>query len=183
LGSVTETKPTGEGQGQAGKGNETTPAAAAEIEVKLPDGVVIDKAVVDAFMPTFKEVGLNSEQASKLAAKYAEVLAASTKVQVDSWEKQSTYWEAEIKANKDFGGPKFSASVANAQKAVLKFGGPPLVAALNKYGIGNLPELAYAFARVGAAMAEDNATVKPAPGGQVELSEAERNKLRYDKSH
>jgi hypothetical protein len=179
---VGEAKPEGKDQGQTSGENNTTPADGAEIEVKLPDGVAVDQKMLDTFKPVFKEVGLNSEQASRLATKYVEIAAAAQKEQMSSWEKQSESWEGLLKSDADFGGAKFSESVAKAQAAVLKFGGPELVADLSKYGIGNLPTLARAFAKIGRAIAEDDSSVKGKPDGQVGLSEADKLKLRYNKS-
>jgi len=182
LGGGAEAKPDGSDQGQSATENKTTPEAGAEIEVKLPDGTKIDDTMLAAFKSVAKDVKLDSEGASKLASWYIQQQSEIEKAQVSSWEKQSGDWEGELKTDKEFGGQKFSESVAAAQKAVLKFGGQELMSDLNKYGIGNLPSLARAFAKVGAAMAEDSATVKPVPGGQVGLSESERNRARYDKS-
>jgi hypothetical protein len=176
-------KPEGEGQGQQGGENKTTPVQPeVAIEVKLPEGKTVDQAVLDAYMPVFKDAKLTSEQASLIATKYTEITEAAEKSQYESWEKQGSTWYSELKADKDFGGAKFTKTVADAQKAVLAHGGPELVAEMNKYGIGNLPALVRAWAKVGAAMAEDSSSVRVASGGQVELTEAQKNKLRYDKS-
>ena len=61
-----------------------------------------------------------------------------------------------FKADKDFGGDKFDASVAEAQKALATFDeGGTVRAMLAETGYGNNPAVLKIFARVGKALGED----------------------------
>lgn len=181
---VGDNKPAGSDQGQAGGENKTTPSQpAAEVEIKLPDGFVADEALLKDFGGLAKDVGLDSEKASKLAAWFSEKSTAAMKAMEDAQAKQAEDWKAEAKADPEFGGAKFSDTIAKAQSAVTRFGDDAFKKELNESGLGNHPAFIRFCAKVGRAIAEDSSGVKPVPGGQVELTEAERNKLRYDKSH
>lgn len=131
----------------------------APIEVKLPEGVTLDKALLEKAMPVFKELKLNSEGATKLAT----LLVEHQKGEQAQWDAQHETWGKELAADGEFGGKNLDVSTAAAQKAVLEFGGPELAADLDKFGMSNMPSLARAFAKVGKAMAEDTFRAPRAP--------------------
>jgi hypothetical protein len=161
---------TGDQKGDGKTGDGAAPAkategqSAAEFKITLPDGVKVDGTRLESFTKFAKDNGLSSEQASKAVAEYAKMQADDAK----AWEAQDAKWHESLKGDKTFGGSNYDASVAAAQKAVVKFGGEELAKDLERLGIGNLPSLARAFARVGKAMSEDSAhvaveTPKPKP--------------------
>ena len=162
--------PKGE-QGQAAKGNDTTPKATGALEVKVPDGVAVDQKFLDGFKTKLQDQlvaksGLKPEQASQfgseLVAMYAEQRKAEQQALIQSVEKQQTEWMAGL--SKEWG-EKTPEKVAQAQAALLKFGGPDAIADIQKYGLGNLPSYVKAWAAVGAAIAEDSTSAKGAPPG------------------
>ena len=115
---------TGGDQGQSGEENKTTPTSSdVEIEVKLPEGITADKEMMDGYVAAAKKAGLTSETASELAAWYFGQQQTAEEANVKAWEKQGETWKEEVTAHKEFGGEKLSATVANAQKAILKYGG------------------------------------------------------------
>lgn len=186
-----QTADAGAGPGKDGKvglltqkGNEqgqtTPPGNGAELEIKLPDGVQVDAAMLDSFRPVAAEVGLDSEKASRLAGWYAEQVKANTEAQLQAVEKQSTEWAAAIKVDPDVGGAKLEGSVSAARSAIDRFGGDPLRAEIDKYGLANNPELFKFCVRVGQAIAEDSTRVPKAPPGGGPLSYQERIQKRYD---
>jgi hypothetical protein len=157
--------PEGKNQGQP-SGEGKPPVAGAEIEVKLPDGVKVDKVLMDAFVPVAKEIGLDSEKASKIAGMYASHQEATAKAQQEAFDRQDADWVKSIEADPDIGGANHAASVAAARAAVKKFGGDALAADLEKHGIGNLPSLVKAFVQVGRAIGEDTTHAKTAVSGE-----------------
>lgn len=163
-----EGKKEGDGQGQAG--------AAGELEIKLPDGLKIDAEQLAAFTgvakDAAKEAGLtNGEQVSKLLSKIAtwdaERQAKAASDMVASWEKQDDGWVAELQKDPEIGGEKFDASKMAAQRAVRRFGGDELRRDLIHHGIGNLPSLVRAFAKIGLAIGEDTTTGGGAGAGKT----------------
>lgn len=169
-------KEAGAGQGQKGAEGDKPKGPEGELEIKLPAGMKVDDAALAAFKAVGKEAGLNSEQASKLAAWDAERQAKAVNDAVAAWEKQDDAWAAELKADPVIGGDKYDASVQAAQRAVRHFGGDDLRRFLIDHGIGNAPELVRAFAKIGGAMAEDktsagaggNADTRPKPMSREE---------------
>jgi len=127
----------------------------AALEVTLPAGMTIDQEMLDGFTEVAKASGLTSENASAVAAWYGEQIAATEKAQKDEWSRTNQEWMETLKVDPEFGGQKFDATVAQAKAALVKFGGAELSTALETAGISNLPPLVRAFARIGAAIAED----------------------------
>lgn len=126
-----------------------------------------DPAAVEAFTPIAKELGLTNDQAQKLATFHAEqVTASQAKVaaaQTDVWNNQLNTWRAEARADKEYGhlagGKTFDENAALIAKGLATFGTPELNKALIDYGMGNHPEVARYFYRVGKAVSEDTIRV------------------------
>lgn len=160
LGSVDdpkiETKPDAEQGKQTGESKDTSTGAASELEIKLPEGITADAAVLKEFQAIAKKVGLDSEKASELAAWELKRQQTALAAQVSTWEKQGETWEKQLSEDPDIGGPKLTETVAAAKKALRKYGGEPLANAFADLGIGSHPELVRAFARIGRAMGEDS---------------------------
>lgn len=130
---------------------------------KMPDGVTIDQAMLDALAPDFAEAKLTNGQVQKLTEKYIERQTAETKARAEAWSKQLGDWVTEAKADAEIGGAKWDTSVRLAKSAIDRFGTPALKEYLEASGGGNNPELIRFAARAGAAIAEDN----PPVGGAV----------------
>lgn len=157
-----ESKPSGETDGPA----------AGELEVTLPEGVEVDQAMLDGFKDQAATAKLNSEQASALAAWYAEQVQAASAAQTAAFDAQDKAWAQELQADPDIGGQKFNESMVAARQAIAKFGGPKLASELAANGVGNLPELCRAFVRIGREFAEDTTSGPRATQG-VDDSSAE----------
>jgi hypothetical protein len=175
-----EKKDAGTEQGHTSGENKTTPEAGAELEVKLPDGITVDQGLLDAFKPVAKEVGLNSEAASKIAGMYAQYQASADKSLTESIAKQNDEWEKQLRADKNVG--DFTAFAKNIEKAIVWAGDSQLTAEIHKYGLDNNPVLSKFIAKVGSSLAEDKGSVKSPPGGQGEISEKELLKRLYKNS-
>jgi len=148
-----------EAAGEQGKGADAS-ADHGELKVELPEGMEIDKALVDGYAAKAKELGLNSEQASGQLKWYAEETAKAIEAQAEQQkqaeEQRDEAWLNEIKGNPDFGGEKLNATKTAAQRAIKAYGGDSLRDALVESGMANNPALVFAFARIGQAMGEDN---------------------------
>ncbi|MGJ5032274.1 hypothetical protein ACQR1I_35930 [Bradyrhizobium sp. HKCCYLS2038] len=139
---------------------DTVPADGKYV-LKMPEGVKVDQAMVDALGPDFKELGLTSKQAQKLADKFVEVQQKRAADQGTAWAARVAGWAEEAKADKDIGGDKWDGTVKNATRAVNALGTPELKDYLETTGGGNHPELIRFMAKVGAMIRED----VPASGG------------------
>jgi hypothetical protein len=138
------------------------PVVPEKYEFKAPEGVEqLDPQALAVFEPIAKELGLSQEQAQKLVDIYPQI----QQQQAEVWSKQVTDWGEQVKADKEIGGDKLTASVGQAQKALDQFGTPALREYLHTSGLGNHPELVRAFAKVGKMMSEDK-IIMPNQGGQ-----------------
>ncbi|WP_447888489.1 peptidase [Serratia fonticola] len=153
--------------GEKGKAKEPEkkdekPVVPEKYEFKAPEGVEqLDPQALAVFEPIAKELGLSQEQAQKLVDIYPQI----QQQQAELWSKQVTDWGEQVKADKEIGGDKLTASVGQAQKALDQFGTPALRDYLHTSGLGNHPELVRAFAKVGKMMSEDK-IIMPNQGGQ-----------------
>lgn len=133
---------------------------ADDIALKFPEGFKADEALLGKVKPLFKELGLKSEQAQKLADTFAahqlELSKSAEKESEKAFADLKAGYLKDLKADKDLGGAKFDATIAAAKKALTKFGTPELTKLLDDTGFGNHPELVRFVARVGGALAEDS---------------------------
>ena len=139
-------------------------------EFKAAEGVELDTEALKDFEPVARELNLTNEQAQKLVDAYPKILAGVQQRQVEAWQKQTQDWAADVKADKEIGGDKLTASLSKAQQALETFGTPELKEYLNETGLGNHPELVKAFVKIGKAMSEDN-MVSAANTGQRSAAE------------
>jgi hypothetical protein len=172
----------GKEQGQTSGENKTTPAAGAELEVKLPEGTAIDEALLSGFKAKAGEAKLNSEQATAIATWWASEQKKQQDALVHGVQKQTEAWLTQIKSDPELGGAHFTDATSKARAAVVRFGGEKVRAVLNDYGLGNHPDLFRMFVDIGRSMAEDKAALGTAPGGLTPSTETERNRARYPNS-
>ncbi|OHV24940.1 hypothetical protein EOS93_25215 [Rhizobium sp. RMa-01] len=127
----------------------------------MPEGVELDKELVDALGSNFKDLGLTTRQAQQLADKFIEVQTARGKASAEGWANRVQGWADDAKKDSEIGGTKWDGSVSAAHLALSKLGTPALKEYLNASGGGNHPELIRIFAKVGSMIQEDN----PPAGG------------------
>ena len=125
-------------------------------EIKIPDGMEVDKAMLEEATPMFKELGLSQEKAQKVIDFYStKVLPAFVKRSADTWNAQKESWAAEVKKDPEIGGTKFDASVKAAQRVLNTLGTDALKKVFDEYGLGNHPEFVRVFARMATHLKED----------------------------
>jgi hypothetical protein len=163
-------KPAQDGKADEGKGG----APEKYGDFKLPEGVEVDKAMLEGFLPVAKELNLSQEQAQKLVDFQSQYVAHAAKAQQEAWDTMQADWVKAAKADKDIGGPAFNDSVGFAAKAIKQFGTAELKAALDATGVGNHPEFIRVFAKIGKAMSEDKFHVSNAEAPATPQSLAQR---------
>jgi hypothetical protein len=139
----------GAADAKAGQGE-----APAEISLKLPEGWQSGKEV-DDFKAWAKSAKLTSEQAQAAFDLHVRTQQAQLQELQDHHAQQQREWTEALKVDKDFGGAKYDANRAQAQKAFTQFGSPELAQFLNETGLGNNPALVRWAWRVGQALGED----------------------------
>lgn len=138
-------------------------------QLTMPEGVTLDQALLDKLAPDFKAAGLTHKQAQALADKYIEQQRADGQAQVEAWQKMTSDWVNEAKADAEIGGPKWDATVKAATGVVAKFGNEKFSEFLNSSGAGNHPEMIRLMAKVGAVIGEDRPAISETPNAAKPL--------------
>lgn len=146
-------------------------APPAELELKFPDGTVVDQGYLDAFKAVAAKHGLSAEQAQAVADLSVTQAAAQAKAVDEAVAKQKADWAAALKTDKTVGGAQFEANMQQARKAIVAFGDAELTAFLDESGLGNHPAVVRAFFKAGKAISEDSVagtTGAPAPSAATD---------------
>ena len=133
------------------------PTVPAEIEIKLPEGVKAEEVQLAQFKSLAKELGLDSAKAQKaFDAQLNAQKSWATQIET-AFHDQQKQWVAEVKADKELGGPNFDATQAAARKFMVTFDPDgSLRKELDSHGLGNLPALVRLVARAAKALNEDS---------------------------
>lgn len=107
-----------------------------------------------------KKLGLDNEKANILMKTIRDADAQNTESLEQQVKEQKAKWQADIKADKEFGGEKFSGSSVAASNALDKFGDPDFIKQLQESGYGEHPGLWKFLVRVGNAMNEDSEIIQ-----------------------
>lgn len=140
-------------------------------DLTLPEGVELDKAVLDVVAPVAKELNLSNAGLSKLAGVYTEAVLPRIEeafhAQINDQVKETqANWATEAKQavendkalpedQRVFDGADLKTVRAVAAKTLDRFAGPEFRAFLDETGIGNRVEMLTLAYRVGKAISED----------------------------
>lgn len=136
-------------------------------DLKVPEGMDIDKVLLEKVSPIFKEIGLTNEQAQKLADVYApyvkSTLESHRKTVIDGWNKQTEEWKNE---SLKMLGAEAPQQLAFAAKVINKFGteyknedgskGNDLRDLLEETRVGNHPAMTRLFIGLGKLISSDS---------------------------
>jgi len=123
---------------------------------KLPEGTELDATALAEFEPIAKELGMTQEGAQRVVDLYAGQVAKLAEAQQKLIGDTVAEWAKTAQADKEYGGDKFGANIAIAQKAISDFGSPELAKMLNETGLGNHPELIRFCLNIGKKLSEDS---------------------------
>lgn len=140
--------------------------AESSLELKLPEGSILDAGAVERIAAYAKERGLTNDQAQELLNRESENVANYAKAQEDHVKAQVDGWKAAVEKDKELGGDAYSKNVELAKRVVTKYGSEDFLKTLNDTGLGNHPELVRVFFRIGRAMGEDKLVVPNAQASQ-----------------
>lgn len=169
-----ETKPTETKPVEAAK---PVTAAPVDFDPKLPEGFKADDAALGEFKALVKAEGIKGEAAQKVIDLYAKLQTTASKQADDALTATQKEWADKLKADKEFGGAKWDASLQMARKAMVKFGSPALREYLEHTGLGNHPELFRFVLSIGRAMSEDTVSGAAGKGASDNSEEALHRKL------
>lgn len=131
-------------------------------DLKMPDGIELDAAMLEAVTPVFKDLYLTNDQAQALTDKFIEFSQSKAQADAEAFATTVAGWADEARKDPEIGGAKWDQSVKHATGVVNRFGDPALKEYLNSTGAGNHPAMIRFMARVGALIGED----QPGPSNE-----------------
>lgn len=148
---------TGNADAKGGKGEAAKEGGeSAAYTLTAPEGYPISEGALKGLNEVCKTANLNEEQANAVMAYMQGNYTSFVAQQQEAMQAQAKTWIGEFQADKEFGGDKFNASVADAQRALATFDKSGTVSKmLAETGYGNNPDVLRIFARVGRALGED----------------------------
>ena len=141
----------------------------------MPEGVEVDKGLLDKAVPLFKNLKLTQEQAQELVDLQAESVQKAVHDQISSFEKTIDDWKTQSLSDKEYGGEDFEKNLAAAQSAIATFGTPELKKFLNDTGAGSNPEVIRFAWKIGQRLLQDN----PTDVGNSGVGEQDRVSILY----
>lgn len=138
-------------------------------DLKMPEGVELDADLLKALSPDLAALSLTNGQAQHLAESFIAAQQAQALKASQEWASTLNGWLDTAKADPEIGGAKWDTTVKNASRAISQFGSQALKDYLEHSGGGNHAEMIRAWAKVGAAIGEDNPAVGD-PGGKPTAS-------------
>lgn len=142
-----------------------------EIALKLPEGSAYDPKAIGEFKSIFADEKLTPAQRAQAVIDLNERNAAGQMKAMK--DKQATDRQKDIdtiKADKDFGGTKYEATVKAAESSMKQFFGEKGSAVLKAFGIENHPDIVIPLAKLRAAIREDTTNTpnnNPVPPAKV----------------
>ena len=125
-------------------------------EFTLPDGLEMDGDTHHRFKQLARQNGLSQDQAQHLLDLHSEQIIRQRQHWVNHHQAQQQNWQKQSRTDRELAAQgRFEQNLAMAKKAVERFGGEKLAAALAETGAGNHPEILRCFYRIGKALAED----------------------------
>lgn len=156
-------------------------------DIKLPDDVKVDTAIVEKTAAIARELGLSQDNAQKALTFVAQEVQSEVAAQLAAWEapsetnkdggpkwrEQEEAWRAASLADKDLGNgnpESLKAHVTRATQVVAKFGDKDLAAFFEKSGLGSNPATLRFLSKIGQAMSEGSLVIGD-PGVKGDKSE------------
>lgn len=134
---------------------DTVPEAYADFTI--PDGMEIDKDMLEAFLPQFKEQGLTQKQAQERVNDAAKLATHWQQKAIEGFEQTTKGWREAIKTDPAYGGEKLGETLALGKRVIDTFGADDaeLKEVIDSYRLGDNPGFIRLMARVGGAISED----------------------------
>lgn len=132
-------------------------------DLALPEGFVLDDALMTTAKASFAELGIKPDLAPKLLDLYATVTKAVNAQATQEFATQQTAWTTEINTMPEFQGEARATSLQAIGKVFDEYGTPEARAALDAFGTGNNPALVKMFLRMANALSEGTPTTQGRP--------------------
>lgn len=179
LGNPTEAHGTAETVAPTDSGSllkDETPAAsklaAAELAAPpeyqpftLPEGMTLDAEMATSLTNLAKDCRLTQAQAQQFADLGGQLAHQWANQLQQAQQATSADWRNAAEQDNEYGGAKFQENLSVANRALARFGTPPLMQFLEASGLGNHPELIRLLYRTGKAISVDTPVGSDAGSG------------------
>ncbi len=172
-----ETPVTPPDEGQAVKEGSPTPTPPIEYtDFSIPEGVEIDKGMLEKFKSTVQKVNLPQEVAQEIIDLSIERERQRAAAQEEAWSEILTDWRNKAESHKEYGGAKLQDNLKAIQETIQKLLPDPeeqkqLFQDLDMTGMGNHPVLVHLLHKVAQVVREDSFIPPPgSPGGDSSRS-------------
>jgi len=135
-------------------------------DFNIPEGMELDKNLLEESLPVLKELGLSQEQAQKLVDLQAKYSVTNAERAAKAWKDTIDTWTKETKADKEYGGSNLNTTLSSAKAVIKEFGNDKFVEMLDFTGIGNHPEMVRFLHKISNQMKEDGILHGAAAGGK-----------------
>lgn len=133
-------------------------------DTRLPEGMTVDETLKTGFQAAAHKAGLSDKQADGLYQWWNSQVGE--RFTAGAAETARAHQAAEQGLRQEWGAA-FDQNLNNARQAVEHYGGAKLKAELEASGMGNHPELAKVFAKMGANLQEDGLIGRGGGGGGI----------------
>ena len=125
-------------------------------DLKLPEGIAADDASLGAFTAEAAKLGITQDKAEALLASVAPELVKQLTEPYRIWNDTQRQWQAEIKADPEFGGEKLAGHLTTISRVIDNpaLTDPGFRDAVNATGAGNNPAIIRTLARWAALLSE-----------------------------
>ncbi|MFZ8932381.1 MAG: hypothetical protein ACO2ZP_00590 [Bacteriovoracaceae bacterium] len=122
---------------------------------EVPEGVSISEELGNQFEGLARQLGLNQEQAQAIVDLGVQQANSFENFVDQSWTETRNNWVEEITRDPVFGGSNLKQTIAHANHAISRFGGPEFKEFLTSTGLGDNGQIIKFLAKVNHAFAED----------------------------
>lgn len=140
---------------QAQQAESTTNTQPTVVELKLPDGALLNSQQFEDIKTFAKEKNISTEVAQEILNKQNNAVKSYQDYVASEHEKTVSQWAEQAKTDSEYGGQNFTKNVELARRALEKFATPQFIKELDSTGYGNHPEIIRIFTRMGKMLAED----------------------------
>lgn len=143
------------------------------VDLKAPEGLVMDDALLGEAKSVFAEADVNPAEASKLLDVYKKGLEAQATANQTAFTDMRATWLKESKALPEFAGSKLEPALASISKVIDEFGSNEVREVLSATGAGDNPAIAKMMYKIAEALSEGRPTAGGRPPGGQKKSYAE----------
>jgi hypothetical protein len=130
-------------------------------DFELPDGMDMDKSLLEQALPKLKALNATQEQAQEFVDMQASLVRQQDLNNIKQLEAQRVAYGEELKTHETLGGDNYKPNLAHMHRALTQHGSPELREALVASGIDQHPAIFGLLVSVGKNLAED--TLEGAP--------------------